>query len=72
MFMRAIWRKGVIDEILRYLCERKKNLMLSAIMQILMYSVVIFGCALLLRSNTDKTIVQYIEQEKIFTKERVW
>ena len=46
--------------------------MLSAIMQILMYSVVIFGCALLLRSNTDKTIVQYIEQEKIFTKERVW
>lgn len=46
--------------------------MFFAIIQVLMYSAVIFGCALLLRSNTDKTIVQYIEQEKIFTKERVW
>lgn len=46
--------------------------MLSAIVQILIYSAAIFGCATLLRSNTDKTIVQYIEQEKIFTKERVW
>lgn len=46
--------------------------MLSAIVQILIYSAAIFGCAILLRSNTDKPKVQYMSQNKVINKERIW
>ena len=44
----------------------------SAILQIGFYSLVVFGAAWLLRPDEGKPRVQYMSQNKVINKERVW
>lgn len=42
-----------------------------AIVQILIYSTIIFSCAALLRPSNNKPKVEYMSQNKVITKERI-